>query len=264
MSKSRYIVPNLFTSLNFLLGVWAIVYGTGAFAENTAEHMKDLVTASNLIILSCLLDKLDGFAAKKLNASSEFGAQFDSLADLIAFGLAPAFNLFFGIKTLMPEFFASHIPLVVASVSLYVLCAAMRLAKYNAMDADSHPHFFVGMPSTFAGVTNALILILAVKYELFGAKGLETLPIIFLNATALLMVSPLYLSKLRRHGNWPVDIFQAVNLIGAYVAGFAMIWPEYLLGLVLIYFSVGFAHGLIKRSIISQEEKTLPAPAEKH
>ena len=52
------------------------------------------------IILSVLLDKLDGFAARLVNASSEFGAQFDSLADLIAFGLAPAFTVFFTYKTL--------------------------------------------------------------------------------------------------------------------------------------------------------------------
>ena len=86
MSKIRYVFPNAFTSMNFLLGVFSICWVTGTFATKDP-----ILMGAYFIILCVLLDKLDGFAARLVNASSEFGAQFDSLADLIAFGLAPAF-----------------------------------------------------------------------------------------------------------------------------------------------------------------------------
>ena len=78
MGKTRFILPNAFTSLNFLLGAFSICWTTGAF---TAKD--PILMGAYFIILSVLLDKLDGFAARLVNASSEFGAQFDSLADLI-------------------------------------------------------------------------------------------------------------------------------------------------------------------------------------
>jgi CDP-diacylglycerol--serine O-phosphatidyltransferase len=93
MGKSRFILPNAFTSMNFLLGVFAICWVTGAFSSFTGAD--PIRTGAYFILLSVLLDKLDGFAARLVNASSEFGAQFDSLADLISFGLAPSFTIFF-------------------------------------------------------------------------------------------------------------------------------------------------------------------------
>ena len=103
MSKSRFILPNAFTSMNFLLGVFAICWSTGAFS--TFTNADPIRMGSYFIVLCVLLDKLDGFAARLVNASSEFGAQFDSLADLIAFGVAPAFTVFFTYKTIAPNWF---------------------------------------------------------------------------------------------------------------------------------------------------------------
>ncbi|MBR6454953.1 MAG: CDP-alcohol phosphatidyltransferase family protein, partial [Fibrobacter sp.] len=96
MQKLRYILPNTFTSLNFLLGVFSICWTTGAFSSfSTADQIR---MGAYFVMLCALFDKLDGFAARLVNASSEFGAQFDSLADLVAFGLAPAFCFFFTYK----------------------------------------------------------------------------------------------------------------------------------------------------------------------
>lgn len=99
MQKSRFILPNAFTSMNFLLGVFAICWATGLFSNFTT--LDPYRMSAYFVVLCVLLDKLDGFAARLVNASSEFGAQFDSLADLIAFGLAPAFCFFFLICILL-------------------------------------------------------------------------------------------------------------------------------------------------------------------
>jgi CDP-diacylglycerol--serine O-phosphatidyltransferase len=212
---------------------------------------------ANFIIFCALLDKLDGFAARAFNASSEFGAQFDSLADLIAFGVAPAFVIMFAYKGLAPDWYDAHKPALFAGAAVYMVCAAMRLAKYNAMDSDSYPDYFSGMPSTFAGIVNALFIILLCKYKFFDScQDILYIPLVVLLFTGVLMVSPLFLPKLKRRKSMAINIFQLVNIVGTYIAGFAMIWPEYLMSLVIIYFTVGFSYGLISRNnIISDQEK---------
>jgi len=251
MEKMKFIVPNAFTSLNFLLGVASICCSAGLFAiENP------IVMGAYLIIFCALLDKLDGFAARAFNASSEFGAQFDSLADLIAFAVAPAFMILFAYKNILPDWYDLHRLPLFAGAAVYMVCGAMRLAKYNAMDSDSYPDYFSGMPSTFAGIVNALAIILLCKYKFFDSHpDVLYIPLVIMLFTGILMVSPLFLAKLKKRKNVIINTFQVVNIIGAYIAGFAMIWPEYLLALVLIYFVIGFGHGILNRNNIVKKQK---------
>ncbi|MDR2554098.1 MAG: CDP-alcohol phosphatidyltransferase family protein [Fibromonadaceae bacterium] len=258
MPKIRFIVPNAFTSLNFLLGAASICWSAGLFlSQNEALGIAyPVVMGAHFIIFSALLDKLDGFAARAFNASSEFGAQFDSLADLIAFGIAPAFMVLFAYKNISSDWYESHKLALFAGAAVYMVCAAMRLAKYNAMDNDSYPDYFSGMPSTFAGIVNALAIILLCKYKFFDYHpDILYIPLVIMLFTGILMVSPLFLAKLKKRKSLAINIFQVVNIAGAYIAGFAMILPEYLMALVLIYFIIGFGHGIVKRnSIISSQE----------
>ena len=245
MGKSRFILPNAFTSMNFLLGVFAICWVTGSFDSFTSTDT--LRMGAYFVMLSMLLDKLDGFAARLVNASSEFGAQFDSLADLIAFGLAPAFCVFFAYKNCAPQFFEQNAPLLVVTFSIYVLCAAMRLAKYNACDSDTYHHHFSGLPSTFAGAINAALVFI---------------PVIVMLATGILMVSPLFLPKLQPRKSKAFNIFQGVLIVLTYIAGFMFISEkvpyvlEYLLILGGCYMVIGFTVGLINRSKIIEEAKS--------
>jgi len=250
MHNAKFIVPNAFTSLNFLLGVASICWSAGLFVSQ--DH---IVMGAHFIIFCALLDKLDGFAARAFNASSEFGAQFDSLADLIAFGIAPAFMIMFAYKDMSPNWYESHRLALFAGAAIYMVCAAMRLAKYNAMDSESYPDYFSGMPSTFAGIVNALVIILLCKYKFFDScPDILYIPLLIMLVTSILMVSPLFLAKLKKRKSRIINAFQVLNIAGAYIAGFAMILPEYLMALVLIYFCIGFGHGIINRGkIISKE-----------
>lgn len=259
VGKSRFILPNAFTSMNFLLGVFAICWTTGAFSSFT--QVDQIRMGAYFIILSVLFDKLDGFAARLVNASSEFGAQFDSLADLIAFGLAPAFCIFFTYKTMAPDWFANNVPLVLVAFSIYVLCAAMRLAKYNACDSDTYHHHFSGLPSTFAGAVNAILIVYLKSKDIFANQNdpIVFLPIVVLLITGILMVSPLFLPKLQPRKNKAFNIFQAVLIVLTYIAGFMFISDrvpfllEYLLILVASYMIIGFTVGLVQRSKIIEE-----------
>ena len=96
MDKIRFLIPNMFTALSLLLGLAAIFIMTAGVVRPSltlamiSESRSLVLTGAWLILWCVLLDKLDGFAAKALNSTSEFGAQFDSMADLVSFGIAPA------------------------------------------------------------------------------------------------------------------------------------------------------------------------------
>ncbi len=254
--------------MNFLLGVFAIGWATGMFA-GIFPKTDPIRMGSYFIVLCVLLDKLDGFAARLVNASSEFGAQFDSLADLIAFGLAPAFCLFFSYQINAPEWTKTNIIFLLVVFSIYVLCAAMRLAKYNAFDADTYKGYFSGLPSTFAGALNVVLLSFAISHDLFGCAkenpNLLYLPVIVMLVSAFLMVSPLFLPKIQIRKNKWINIFQIVNVVATYVCGFLFVTPlpfvrEYLLLLTACYLLIGFGLGIYHREEIlkqAEEQKKL-------
>lgn len=260
MGKTRFILPNAFTSMNFLLGVFAICWASGAF-DSFVTTTDTLRMGSYFIVLCVLLDKLDGFAARLVHASSEFGAQFDSLADLIAFGLAPAFCVFFTYKTQSPEWFSNNSPLLLVTFSIYVLCAAMRLAKYNACDSDTYHHHFSGLPSTFAGAINSILVVFLKSKGIFQdpSSGLIFLPVVIMLITGILMVTPLFLPKLQPRKNKAFMAFQAVLIVITYIAGFMFVSEstpfvtEYLLTIMSVYLVAGFGSGLIFRSKIIAE-----------
>lgn len=252
--RKRFLVPNLFTSLNFLLGIGAILVMHEQFAGPRSEQgglwfsKPPLILAAWMIIWCTLLDKLDGVSARILKASSEFGAQFDSLADLTAFGIAPGLLVYFYAQNLDPAWFASNRPLMWAAASLYTLCAALRLARFNAMESANLAGYIQGLPSPFAGGMVVLFVILHAKYlaDRPGVAGTFIFPLILV-VMSLLMVSPLYLPKLGRRESRGFTAFQLLNVVAGYICGFAMIFPEYLLGLLIVYATVGFSSGLLNR-----------------
>lgn len=124
-----YILPNLFTTGSIFVGFLAMIY---AAAGNFS-------LASLLIIFGAFLDGLDGKVARITNTASEFGVQYDSLADVITFGIAPAF-VFFQWKLF--EF--GRLGLVIAF--LYATCGALRLARFNISTAVISKKFFIGLP----------------------------------------------------------------------------------------------------------------------
>jgi CDP-diacylglycerol--serine O-phosphatidyltransferase len=253
--RSRFLVPNLFTALNFLLGVSAILIMHDAFARAPGEQTMfassrpPLILAGWMIIWCTLLDKLDGFAARTLKASSAFGAQFDSLADLTAFGIAPGLLTYFYTESLHPAWFAAHRSAMVLAALFYMLSAAVRLARYNAVDSTTLVGFFHGLPSPFAGGIVVLSVILHAKYV--AAEPSTIVFPLLLISTGLLMVSPIYLPVLGRRQNRALNAFQILNVAAGYVCGFAMIFPEYLLSLLIVYATVGFSWALLNRGRVS-------------
>ncbi len=133
-------LPNIATLFNLFLGVAGIV-----FTFNTQLEM-----AAFCIVVAAVLDFLDGFLARLLGVSSAIGKQLDSLADLISFGLLPSMILFQFIRIHQNQYFEDWqigTPFFYESLwaFLIVICAALRLAKFNV--SDNQEHHFVGVPT---------------------------------------------------------------------------------------------------------------------
>jgi CDP-diacylglycerol--serine O-phosphatidyltransferase len=119
--------------------------------------------AVTFIMIAAFLDAMDGRLARMLNATSNFGAQLDSLSDFVCFGLSPSFVLYlWGLYTIPIKRVAW------AFVLFYIVCSAIRLARFNATIDDETPdwkaHFFTGIPSTAAGVLVLTPMMLSFEY----------------------------------------------------------------------------------------------------
>jgi CDP-diacylglycerol--serine O-phosphatidyltransferase len=150
------VLPTLLTLCNAACGFGAITIT----AKVGPDHFGgiELLTAAQLIFLAMLFDMLDGSAARLTNQTSEFGAQLDSLCDAISFGVAPAFIL---LQLVHPDHhlmdtiaiapFSYHPRFLWAIAVLFVMCAILRLARFNVEsdEEDSHEHFS-GLPSPAA------------------------------------------------------------------------------------------------------------------
>ncbi|MFV8756230.1 CDP-alcohol phosphatidyltransferase family protein [Nannocystaceae bacterium ST9] len=236
----RYVVPNAITSASLAAGLLVMV----------AAIESRFVDAGWLIVLCVLLDKLDGTFARLLGSTSKFGVQLDSLADLVVFGVAPAVTLFRYADAHI-ELYADWIGfewLLQGSLAVFVVCSALRLAKFNVLAEDPKgPQVFLGMPTTLAGGLIGLLLLVGMSHELEGL--LVAMPLIAL-VFGFMMVSNLVLPKIGKRGTKFGFYFQGFNLVLSYVFGFLRIFPEYMLAVAFGYALVGFVWGLIHRSEI--------------
>ena len=140
-----YFLPNLMTAGNLLCGffaLWYIVKVTPPVGTDIPFNAETIIPALWLILGAFMFDALDGRIARLIGKESSFGLQFDSLADIISFGAAPAFLMQ---RVILHEF--QELGLVVASV--YLLCGALRLARYNCLAVlpnTSNNKEFLGFP----------------------------------------------------------------------------------------------------------------------
>lgn len=240
----RYVIPNAVTSLSLVLGLFVLL----------AASEGRFIDAAWLMVWCVLLDKLDGTTARLLGATSKFGIQLDSLADLVVFGVAPAGTIML-LSRAEPELFAAYggFGLVPAAAAMFVVCSALRLAKFNVLAESGGPSVFFGMPTTLAGGLLALFVLIGLQYQLDGLLG--SLPIIAA-CFALLMVSNLPLPKIGHDVGPAMKVFQLVTVVLAYVFGFMRIFPEYLLGISLFYALAGFGWGFLHRSELRSPSKT--------
>ena len=237
--RGIYLLPNLFTTGGLFAGFFAIIAASqGRFSA-----------ACIAIFVAAVLDGIDGRVARLTNTQSEFGVQYDSLADLISFGLAPALVMYHWslIDMRLDGLTLGKVGWLAAF--LYAACAALRLARFNSQVATVDKRYFVGLASPAAAGLMASFVWTC--HELgFTGETLRYLALAVTVTCGLLMVSRIRYTSFKGSGTGPkADRVPFVALVVALVILVAM-WidpPKTLLAAAVLYALSGPTLWLMRR-----------------
>lgn len=220
--RGIYLLPNLLTLGALFAGFYAIIAGmSGDFNE-----------AGWAILIAAVLDGLDGRVARLTNTQSAFGAQFDSLSDMVSFGVAPALIVFsWALSSLGQAGWAASF--------IYMSCAALRLARFNVQLGIVDKRFFVGLQSPVAAGLVTFVVWVGFKYDV-EITPLVAIGVALLTAfTGILMISNYrYYSFKEIHfrGTVPYVVFLMAVVLLVVIAQRP---HEVLLSMCLVYASTG-------------------------
>ncbi|MBN2577518.1 MAG: CDP-diacylglycerol--serine O-phosphatidyltransferase [Pirellulales bacterium] len=194
------VFPTLLTLGNLVCGFFAIVVAARVVKPDEGSWVisdaHNVMISGWLIFLAMVFDGLDGYVARLSRATSDFGAQLDSLCDLVTFGVAPGFLL----VKMCPRFVIAHNQTIWVIAALYAACAALRLARFNVETSDEDEHLqFNGLPcpAGAAAIAGFAIMIYTLLNETaFRQEAREVIDVVlqhvlpyFAVLVALLMVS---------------------------------------------------------------------------
>lgn len=208
------VIPTLLTLGNLICGFAAIHYASKPIGPSNVMGWSTLTIAGGLVFFGMLFDGLDGFAARLTRSASEFGAQLDSMADMVTFGVAPAFmvlrlvSYYYGgpehyTGILGPDADNFYGKIMWGVAAFYICCTALRLARFNVEIAstDKADHrFFRGLPSPGAAGTIASLTLLhqhlmVIRFHEGPPDGFEKTSALLL-PLATLLVSAAMISRL--------------------------------------------------------------------
>jgi len=210
LRRGIFIIPTLMTMLNIFFGFRCIISSTRALSAITAGR-SDLAiqlfeTACISLFIAAVFDTFDGLIARALGAATEFGKEYDSIADVVTFGAAPAVLIYcWGLR---------QFGFGVAIAFIFLVAVSLRLARFNVMTGKSDYRYFVGLPSPAGALTLAAIIYYAPAPV--TSQRFAMVMVVVTVAVAFAMVSPiryrsqkgLYLKKERS-----LMTFVAIGLI---------------------------------------------------
>jgi CDP-diacylglycerol---serine O-phosphatidyltransferase len=237
--RGIYWLPNLFTTIALFAGFFSIVQAMNGRFEQSALA----------IFIALLFDGLDGRVARFTHTQSAFGAEYDSLADMVSFGVAPALVIY--VWALKDFSTAQNIPLLGTWLTtklgwiaafIYCACAALRLARFNTQLEIADKHYFQGLPSPAAACVVAGMVWALNEYQIRGAEVTWLAWVVTMFA-GLTMVSNLkyYSGKdinLRKSVSFPVVVAIALAVVA--VVAVSSTLPEMLFMLFLCYALSGY------------------------
>jgi len=243
--RGIYILPNLITSAGLFGGFYAII----ATIQGRYE------AAAIAVIISAVFDSMDGRIARLTQTTSHFGTEYDSLSDLIAFGLAPGILAF---QWALAPF--GRLGWLAAFV--YVACGALRLARFNVQKSTQDPNYFRGLPIPAAACFIAsLVLFVGDMEDAFQGKSVIIITTVF--TLAFLMVSTLPYYAFKRFDvrkRKPFRVLVAVILLFVIIAHdpksmlFLIILVYVLSGPVLTFYRFYRKRPLARGSVLEGEQ----------
>jgi CDP-diacylglycerol--serine O-phosphatidyltransferase len=216
--RGIYLLPNLFTTGAMFAGFYAITSAINGHFETAAISM----------FIAMVLDGLDGRVARLTNTQSEFGVQYDSLSDMVSFGVAPAMVMYLWILSTLGQ-------LGLFAAFVHMAGGALRLARFNTQVEVADKRYFQGLPSPAAAAILAGGLLFCIENQ-YQAEAVKYLVLVLTITTGLLMVSNFRYSSFKE-----IDLKNRVPFLVAILAmlviSFVMAQPQRMLFLL----AVGYA-----------------------
>ncbi len=253
-----YFLPNLLTAGNLFCGFVALTKIVEA--EYAApDFFLQIKVGLVFILLACIFDLFDGRVARMGGVESPFGREFDSLADLISFGAAPAFLVH---RVVLRDVFAGHPEWGWFVASTYLICGAFRLARFNCL--ASQPSVgggkeFLGFPiPSAAGLVSSLTLLiiqLNEKDKTLG-KWAYLLPVVLLFLSAM-MVSTVKYPSFKSLGLRSSSTFSRAILMALFVGFLLILWKVILIYVLPAFFTLYLIYGFIRPRISRQMRREI-------
>ncbi len=224
MNRGRgiYLLPNLFTTGALFAGFYAIVAASGQYFE----------AAAVAIFVAIVLDGMDGRIARITNTESEFGAQYDSLSDMVSFGLSPALVMYAWSLGDMGK--AGWL-----AAFIYAAAAALRLARFNTQVGSADKRYFQGLPSPAAAGLIAGLVWLGSRYQINTFFLTQGFTLFLTIAAGVLMVSNVRYNSFKEldlRGKVPFMTILVIVLVFVFIS---LEPPLVLFGLLLLYAASG-------------------------
>lgn len=228
LDKFAFFLPNIFTAMNIGCGYVAIMYSIKG----------DFYKACMFIFLGAIFDSVDGRVARLTGTSSSFGEQFDSLSDLISFGIAP--SIIFYNRFLLDT---GRLGMVVAFI--FLLCGALRLARFNANISKVKSDFFQGLPIPGAALAVLSYILVSLDFpQVFSALWLA-IPYILLYA--ILMISNIPFPSFK-NSDWVKKNKRKVLFLIFLVISSLFIYEQVMIPVIIsLYVALSLVYALMNR-----------------
>lgn len=238
------ILPNMLTAGNLLCGFFAIliIFEGMGFTPGSSEAFACFQKATYLIFAACIFDLLDGRVARMCGSDGPFGREFDSIADVVSFGIAPAMLLSKAVLFGLPQPWTW---MGWGVAVLYLLCAALRLARFNCMAAaprkENQSSDFIGLPVPMAAgavVSTMYLVVYTYDTDQILNTGWQIVMALAMAGVSILMMSRVIYPSFKhitfKKKTTATAIVGAVIAICALVA-FPWVMPAVLFCLYLLY-----------------------------
>ncbi len=259
-----YLLPNLLTAANLFCGFLALT----RIVEANLNDPSFIAIKESLfyIFLACICDLLDGRVARMGGMESPFGREFDSLADIVSFGVAPAFLVH---RVVLREVFRNRPEIGWFIASIYVICGAFRLARFNCLatlpgSGAGGGKYFVGFPiPAAAGMVASLTLFLIEWYH----QELPLTALRFCLPVILVLLSGMMVSEVRyptfKSIGWRTQHPFVKALVIAVIVGlFFLLWRHILPFVSPLIFTVYLLYGFVRPSISRRVQREIEADDE--
>jgi CDP-diacylglycerol--serine O-phosphatidyltransferase len=225
--RGIYLLPNLFTTCAMFAGFYAIIAGIGG----------RYTSAAIAVFVAGIFDGLDGRVARLTGTQSEFGVQYDSLSDLVSFGLAPALVLYTWSLSALKAYGAGWGKLGWAAAFIYTACAALRLARFNTQIGVADKRYFQGLASPAAA---GLCMSFVWAIQSRGLFGLEVRDMDFVTPVIAIVAGLLMVSRVRYFSfkAWPKSErvpFIWIPVAMLILAALAVDTPRVLFAIAVLY-----------------------------